>query len=275
MGAQFALSPSRMAWPLDDISRADLAAATFFLACWVGYRWLLRASAGGAPVTNEDMNLVRRAWMHTMMRRREQRLIDGQLIGHALSSAGFFASSNLILIAAAAGVLFGGQTAYAKALQTPLLAHAPRLLFQLKMALVIATLARGLSDFIWAIRQLNYYLAILGASPDGLERRLRDRYADAAAVVLNAAFNAFSSGVRGYYFALAAACWLAGPAALAAGVIAVLLLLVWRQRFSPAAKGVRAAREILTEALAERGNAPAPPGPLGDADGGGPAAGVR
>jgi uncharacterized membrane protein len=37
------------------------------------------------------------------MARRENRFMDGQLLGQALNSRSFFASSNLILIAAAAG----------------------------------------------------------------------------------------------------------------------------------------------------------------------------
>ena len=43
---------------------------------------------------------------------REVRLMDGQLLGHALNSASFFASSNLLLIAAAAGALFGGDATF-------------------------------------------------------------------------------------------------------------------------------------------------------------------
>ena len=57
------------------------------------------------------MTVIRRRWM-TEMAVREVALLDGQLLGHAINSASFFASSNLILIAAAAGVLFGGDSAW-------------------------------------------------------------------------------------------------------------------------------------------------------------------
>ncbi|MFV4677395.1 DUF599 family protein, partial [Mycobacterium tuberculosis] len=98
--------------------------------------------------------------------RKEQRLLDGQLMGHALGSASFFASSNLILIAGAAGVLFGGDQSYHKILQAPGLQHASRVLFDAKIVLITAALARGLMDFIWAIRQMNYALAVIGAAPE-------------------------------------------------------------------------------------------------------------
>jgi uncharacterized membrane protein len=68
---------------------------------------------------------------------------------------------------------------------------------------------------------------------------------DAAANLLNPALSAFSQGVRGYYFALAAAAWLFGPLWLAVGVAAISCLLVWRQAGSPAARAIRSARRLL------------------------------
>ena len=46
-----------------------------------------------------------------------------------------------------------------------LLAEAPPLLFAFKLSLIAITLARGLLAFIWAIRQLNYTVAVIGAAP--------------------------------------------------------------------------------------------------------------
>ncbi len=63
--------------------------------------------------------------------------------------------------------------------------------------------------------------------------------------MLNPALSAFSQGVRGYYFALAAATWLFGPLWLAIGVATVFTLLVWRQAGSPAARAIRDARRLL------------------------------
>ena len=185
--------------------------------------------------------------MMTMARRKDQRLLDGQLMGHALSSGSFFASSNLILIAAAGGVLFGGDTTYHKVLQAPGLAHAPRLLFDAKIVLITATLARGLMDFIWSIRQMNYALAVIGAAPDHAPPHWLDAYAEALARILNPAFASANSGVRGYYFALAATAWLIGPWTLAGASLAVTALLLWRQKHAAAAEGVRRVRILLED----------------------------
>ena len=68
---------------------------------------------------------------------------------------------------------------------------------------------------------------------------------EAAAAALNPAMQAFSQGVRTYYFALAAAAWLFGPLWLGGGALAVLALLIWHQADSPAARAVRVARRLL------------------------------
>ncbi|MES2721531.1 MAG: DUF599 family protein, partial [Pseudomonadota bacterium] len=81
---------------------------------------------------------------------------DSQLLGHALNSASFFASSNLLLIAAAAGAMFGGEKTFESLSALKVVETSSRLLFELQLALVLAALARGLLDFIWSIRQINY-----------------------------------------------------------------------------------------------------------------------
>src|SRR5665647_2404290 len=83
----------------------DMAALGVFALAWLAYEPLLRFLARGRHVINADLVVIRTAWMRQMMARPHIRLLDSQLIGHALNAASFFASSNLILIAGAAGVL--------------------------------------------------------------------------------------------------------------------------------------------------------------------------
>ncbi|MBA4803817.1 MAG: DUF599 family protein [Brevundimonas sp.] len=221
----------------------DYAALALFLVCWLGYGPLLKLLAHRTGTLNDDMMVVRRAWMSAMVR-REVRIVDSQLMGHTINSAGFFASTNLLLIAAVAGILFGGEQALRGVAEVGA-GDVPRRLLEAKLALVLVCLARGLLDFIWAIRQLNYALAVIGATPESDSAAGAQGLGEAAAALLNPALSAFSQGVRGYYFALAAAAWLFGSAWLAAAVAAAFCLLVWRQAASPAARAIRAARRLL------------------------------
>ena len=221
----------------------DWSALALFFMCWLGYDPMLKLLARRSGALNEDMLTIRHAWM-TAMTRREIRLLDSQLLGHSINSGSFFASSNLLLIAAVGGILFGGESAL-KSFASVGAEAVPIPLLEAKLALVLACLSRGLLDFIWSIRQMNYTLALIGAAPEINGEAAHAAFGEATAQVLNPALAAFSQGVRGYYFALAAAAWLFGPAWLAAGVISAFALLVWRQSGSPAARAIRTARRLL------------------------------
>jgi uncharacterized membrane protein len=214
-----------------------------FFVCWLAYGPLLKVLARRSGSLNDDMLTVRHAWM-TAMTRREVRLLDSQLLGHSINSGSFFASSNLLLIAGVASVLFGGDQALA-GFSAVGAENVPASLLEAKLGLVLLCLARGLLDFIWSIRQMNYALALIGSAPEITVEADREAFGQATAEVLNPALGAFSQGVRGYYFALAAAAWLFGPLWLCAGAVAAFALLVWRQSASPAARAIRTARRLI------------------------------
>ena len=243
------------------MSILDITAAAFFTACWLCYARAMKQLGRRHGVINSDMTVLRARWMANMAA-RENRFIDSQLLGHAINSASFFASSNLIVIAAAAGVLFGGDNAYRSMEQLTGVAPIPHWLFQLKIGLVLVVLARGFLDFIWALRQMNYCLAVIGAAPPpDMPADLRALYADAAARILNPALHAFNTGVRGYYFALAAVTWLAGPIPFAVVTIGAVTLLILRQAASGTATGVRDIRNVLDRLGPVQAEAPAPDRP--------------
>jgi uncharacterized membrane protein len=231
-----------------ELSPLNIAALSLFVVCWLFYQPLLNllSRRGGAAI-NTDLMVVRSAWMHNMAR-RENRFMDGQLLAQTLSSSSFFASSNLILIAATAGVLFGGQATFRNVSSLEVIKTSSRLLFQAQLGLVVLTLARGLLDFIWGIRQLNYVLAVIGATPEGADDETHHTFGDVAGRVLNPALHSVNSGVRGYYFALAAAAWLFGPITFIAATVGAVSLLIWRQRRSSAALAIADLRKLLEDA---------------------------
>jgi len=236
---------------MTELSPLNIAALSLFLVCWLFYQPLLNLlGRRGGAVINTDLMVVRSAWMHNMAR-RENRFMDGQLLGQTLSSSSFFASSNLILIAATAGVLFGGQASFRNVSSLVVISTSSRLLFEGQLALVVLTLARGLLDFIWGIRQLNYVLAVIGATPERADDDAHHAFGDVAGRLLNPALHSVNSGVRGYYFALAAAAWLFGPIAFMVATVGAVALLIWRQRRSQSALAIAELRRML-EAQAER-----------------------
>lgn len=230
----------------------DLIALGLFLVCWLFYEPVLKASFKGG-VLNSHMAIVRRGWMQRMTG-RDNRIMDGQLLGHTINSASFFASSNLLLIAATAGVLFGGERAFASASSLELIRTSSRMMFEVQLGLVLITLARGLLDFIWSIRQLNYCVAVIGAAPefDKASDEVLTAYSETAASLLTPALSSFSTGVRGYYFALAAAAWIFGAWAFIGATVGAVCLLAWRQRRSKAARAIANLRNLLDAERVQR-----------------------
>jgi uncharacterized membrane protein len=227
------------------MSPIDIAALVVFLTAWLFYQPMLKRLSRRGGMINTDMTVLRARWMANMAA-RENRFIDSQLMGHVLNSASFFASANLIVIAAAAGALFKSPDTYRSVAHLAVTDTGPRWLFEAKLALIVAALARGLLDLIWAIRQMNYTLAAIGAAPPPSSGPALVRaYGEAAAQVLNPALTSFNNGVRGYYFALAAAAWLLGPWAMIAAVAGAVVLLFHRQSGSSAARGVRLMRGLV------------------------------
>lgn len=221
----------------------DIAAAAIFALCWLFYEALLKRVSSARGSINRDMELIRVVWMRRMAA-RENRIADSSLVGHLLNSASFFASTNLLIIAAAMGALFGGEAMLSNLHGIAIFGQAPNWLVEVKIGLVVVTLARGLLDFIWGIRQLNYCVALIGAAPNPDDAD-GPAYADAVGGVLTPALSSFNRGVRAYYFALAGAAWLVSPLAMAIGALAAFALLARRQIASPAAHGVRAARKLI------------------------------
>jgi uncharacterized membrane protein len=227
------------------MSPLDIAALIVFALGWLLYQPAINRLSRRGGVINTDMTVVRRRWMSNMAA-RENRFLDSQLMGHVLTSSSFFASANLIVIAAAAGALFRSDSTYRSIAHLTVTDTGPRWLFEAKLALVVATLARGLLDFIWAIRQMNYTLAAIGAAPPPTSPpTLLRAYGEATARVLNPALSSFNNGVRGYYFALAAAAWLLGAGAMIAATVLAVALLFSRQAGSGAALGLRQIRGII------------------------------
>jgi len=242
----------------------DGAALAVFLVVWIGYPWIVHRLGLRRGAVNLDMTVIRTFWMREMVRRPDRRLLDGQLLGHTLNTATFFSSTNLILIAAVAGALFGGERIYRAVLDVPLLSHGPRILFEFKMILVLATLAGGLLDFVWAIRQLGYCLALTGAAPTSGPAQAMAAYADAASRIFDRTLRAYNSGVRAYYFALAASAWLVSPLAFVAGTLGAAGLLMARQLASPTARAIQTARLAIEQVEAAADQAPAEtPTPIG------------
>jgi uncharacterized membrane protein len=230
------------------LSPGDLAALALFCLLWLGYGPIVRLL--GPDAINAGLAEVRSRWMRSMVA-RDNRIVDSALIGHVMHSAAFFASTSLLAVGALLGLLTSlDRLEPALALFGD--APTPRALLELKVLLPAAVLAHGVFLLTWALRQMNYTVALIGAVPAPPVPH-EQALSDAIAGVLSSALTTFNGGIRSYYFALAALTWMAGPIALAATVAALMAVLLHRQRTSEAARQFGRARALLLQADRDAG----------------------
>jgi uncharacterized membrane protein len=229
---------------LQSLSTLDHVALALFLVAWLGTEPALRWLGRRRVTLGSGSRAMRRAWMRALVR-RDNRIPDSNLLGHALHSASFFGSANVLLIGAAFGALVSGGAVFASVDGLGMLDIASPAVFEMKMVLVTLTLVRGLFALIWSIRQITYCLALFGAVGEDWDEARREAFAEAMTEVFDPAMASLTEGVRAYHFALAAASWMLGPVALIAATITVPLLFLHRQTNAAAARGMSKANAAL------------------------------
>lgn len=228
-------------------SPLDWIAVGLFVAVWFGYEPALGLIGRRYRTINFLMKLVRRHWMANMAR-RDIRVADAAMMGHVMNSAAFFASTTVLISAALVGVLASIDSMQATVEALDFTAASSRALFEVKVLLPLGVFTSGFFRFSWAIRQFNYAIALIGAmpAPQQVESGEAETLADLTAEVLSQAAQSFNSGVRTYYFALAALFWFGSPAAFIAATLFVIGILLRRQIYSRTAVAIRNEARKLT-----------------------------
>ncbi|MCF4167661.1 DUF599 domain-containing protein [Zavarzinia compransoris] len=225
----------------------DWIAAGLFVAAWFGYEPFLGLIGRRYRTINFLMKLVRRHWMENMAR-RDMRVADAAMMGHVMHSAAFFASTTVLISAALVGALASIDSMQATVEALDFATRSTRALFEVKVLLPLGVFTSGFFRFSWAIRQFNYAIALIGAtpSPQQVDSDEAETLAALTAEVLSQAAQAFNSGVRTYYFALAALFWFGGPLAFMVATVFVIGILLRRQIFSRTAIAIRNEARKLT-----------------------------
>jgi uncharacterized membrane protein len=258
-----------------DLTVLDRVALSWFLVAWLGYGLAIHAVPWDGSITAR-MNDVRRSWMRTMLG-RDNRITDASLIGHTVHSATFFASTTMVALAALLGMLGAFDRSVAALDALAFTAKTSRMLAEAKMLLLVLVFAHTFLKLSWALRQLNYCLALLGAAPPKPVGSALDSIAEPIAAVLSLAIRSFNAGIRGYLFALAVLAWLLGPAAFLLATTGIVLMLLWWQFGSATAVAIRRSHAALVGAPlpAPAASHPAGPDPVSIVNGPGRALAMR
>ncbi|MFN2323911.1 MAG: DUF599 domain-containing protein, partial [Trueperaceae bacterium] len=113
----------------------------------------------------------------------------------------------------------------------------PVFVWEVKILAIVAFLANAFLKFVWSNRLFGYCAVLMGAVPNTADDPAAAVRAGKAAEVNITAARGFNRGLRSLYFALAAAAWIVGPAALLLAV-AITLAVLLRREFASESRAV-------------------------------------
>ena len=232
-----------------DFDFTHATAIVLVLALWGFYTPILGMLGRGS--LNSQLHAVRMRWLKVHQSTdREHRVFDAILLGHISNSISYFGSGTLLVLAGIVGALANVNSVFNLTRGLAFIDHTMSLqLFTLCVFLLAAILAQCFFSFTYALRKMAYTFAMLGGlqstKADSVEARVMG---EQSAVVLTEAVRSINTGIRGYYYAVAAMFLFAGPYACIAATLAITALLYYRQLFSPTAAAIAKYVDVLKQA---------------------------
>ncbi|MFC5068214.1 DUF599 domain-containing protein [Flaviflagellibacter deserti] len=213
-----------------DFTPLDYVALGLFALAWVVYYIYLEFTQRGG--LNAIMHEARVTWMRQMYH-RENRILDGQIMGGLQNGTAFFASSSLLAIGGTLSALGTTDTALEVLTHLPLASQTTRATFEIKVLGLALIFAYSFFKLVWSYRLFNYVAILIGATP--IAGSVTDAEAEIAiqrAARMNmAAARQFNRGLRAFFFAIAYLGWFAGPLVLMVTTLIVTIVL-WRRQFA-------------------------------------------
>ena len=208
----------------------DVLALVFFVGGWIGYAYLAERHALKVPSLHGIMDSVRREWMLRMIE-RDNRMTDVNIMRTLTRSSQFFASTTMLVLGALIALTGYVQQALDVVSGLPFTMKASARLLEIKILLLVVIFTYAFFKFTWAIRQLGHGSILIGAAPQKPKDN-PEQYApiiNRIARITSYAATNFSSGLRAYYFGMAALAWFLHPWLMIGATAWVIYVLYARE----------------------------------------------
>lgn len=219
-----------------DISTLDTIALLWFVTIWVSYIVFSRNKCKKDKIgLIAEMNAVRKEWGLELIK-RENRVMDSQLINGLIRKESFFASTTMLLLASTLALMGVGDEVLQLVNNIPYAQDTSIVAWELKVLVLIIVFMYAFFKFTWSIRQHSYCAILLGSIPPASEADSKKSLAKARqlADLSSLAANHFNDGLRAYYFALAELSWFFHPVVFIFATTWVVIVLYRREYHSKA-----------------------------------------
>ena len=195
------------------LSGLDLLGLGVFLLCWAGYALVAdRIPSVRARSVIAAMDEHRRRWLVATLP-KDNRVADVAIVGNLMSSTSFLANTCIFIVGGLVALLAAPEVGRRVLESVPFaqtgLSDGG---WEARILLLLLIFVRTFFELTWALRQFNYGSILIGAFPRDPVKGLPA--AEIGARVVNRAARHFNTGLRAYYFGLAALAWILHPVAL-------------------------------------------------------------
>lgn len=210
----------------------DLLGLAWFLALWIGYTIYTDRGTPRAHSLRASMHKNRNRWMRQILK-RENRIMDTQILGQLGQGATFFASTTLLILVGLFTALGASDEAVGALHRIPFTGKVTTVQWELKIFTLIVIFVHAFFKFTWSLRQFNYCAVLVGAAPAVDEPR-DEEWIRRTAWLSTLASKDFNQGLRAYYFGISVIAWFVSGWLFMIGTTMVVGVLYWREYHSEA-----------------------------------------
>lgn len=204
-------------------------AILLLLAAWGCVTAVIERRGTKNPSVSVLMAGYRREWMrHTIL--RDPRVYDAMIVTSLRQSTAFFASTSMIALGGGLALIANVEQLTAVATELSL-DQNPRIVWEVKLALVLFFVTNAFLKFVWSHRVFGYCSIVMAAVPNDPDDPIALVRVDQAADLNITAAKSFNRGLRSVYFALGALAWLLGAVPLIVATV-VTVIILWRREFA-------------------------------------------
>lgn len=216
---------------MSQLPASDIISLLWFVALWVGYTFYTDRGTPREHSLRASMHRNRYRWMAQILK-RENRIMDTQILGQLGQGATFFASTTLFILVGLFTILGSIDEAVGALRRIPFAGRVTLLQWELKLLTLIVIFVYAFFKFTWGLRQFNYCAVLLGAAPR--KDTVDEEWVRRTAWLSTLASKDFNQGLRAYYFGLAVFAWFVSPWLFMAATSLTMFVLYWREYHSEA-----------------------------------------
>jgi len=206
-----------------SLSLLDIFALVWFLLCWIGYSHYVNNNPRSLM---SKMREWRARWSLSMLR-RDNRIVDSQVITGLNNVVTFFCSTSIFITAGLFAAMGASEQIVMIVNQLSFMQSTNIATVEMKIGLLIVILVYSFFKFGWAIKQHSYSAVVMAAVPDAKTADLQKdaQQAELMGKLSSLGAEHFNDGIRAYYFALATISWFIHPLIYIAIITWVVLVL--------------------------------------------------